>query len=212
MNKSIRLLLTLAAMIALPAGAAEKATIKKCQDATGKWHYGDSAADACARAKITVMSEYGVTKKQIDAPLTDDQLKQRDQQVEESAKEKEQKKKDELLLATYSLEADITYIRDRKIAQLDSAIRASTDTLSPLRATLGRLEAQAASEGKSGAVSEQTTAALAQTRGQIAKHESAIAQRRQEQEQVRTRATEDLARYRVLKAQPQKTAAEAAKR
>jgi hypothetical protein len=205
---SVSLLISLFAVLALPAAAVDddykKPTIKKCQDATGKWHYGDSASEACAQSKITVMSEQGFKKKEIAAPLTKDELRRRDQDVAEQAKAQEQAKKDELLLATYANEADITYIRDRKLAQLESMIRASMDTLNPLRATLGRLQAQAAAEEKAGSPSDQTTKALVQTRQQIAKHEATIAQKHQEQEQVRTRADQELARYRTLKAQAAK--------
>lgn len=215
MNKtSFSLLLGLLTLISLPTiGADEdkKPTIKKCQDATGKWHYGDTAAEACSQSKVTVMSEQGIKKREIAAPLTKDELKRRDQDVEDQAKAKEQAKKDELLLATYANEADIAYIRDRKLAQLESMIRASTDTLTPLRATLGRLEAQAAAEEKAGSPTDQTRKALEQTRQQIAKHEITIAQKRQEQEQVRARADEELTRYRVLKAQAAKPPGNTAK-
>ena len=107
-------------------------------------------------------------------------------------------------MATYANEADITYIRDRKLAQVESMIRASTDTLTPLRATLARLQTQAETEEKSGAVTEQTTKALEQTRRQIVTHESTITQKHQEQEQIRARSDQELTRYRVLKAQTQK--------
>jgi hypothetical protein len=209
-------LIALLGALALPVGAAEPdpkdkepkgPTIKKCQDATGKWHYGDNASDACAQSKVTVMSEQGIKRKEIAAPLTRDQLREREQQAEDTAKAKEQAKKDELLLATYANEADITYIRDRKLAQLESVIRASADTLTPLRATLGRLEAQAAAEQKAGSASDQTTKALEQTRQQIAKHELTITQKHQEQNEVRARADQDLVRYRALKTQPAPTAA-----
>jgi hypothetical protein len=210
MNKiSLRLLISLVTFVTLPALAADREfkgpTIKKCQDATGKWHYGDSAAEACAQSKITVMNEQGIKKKEIAAPLTRDELKQREQRDDDLVKAKEQTKQDELLLATYANEADITYIRDRKLAQLESMIRASTDTLNPLRATLARLETQAATEQKADTVAEQTTKALEQTRQQIAKHESTITQKHQEQEQIRARSELELARYRALKSQPPKS-------
>lgn len=213
---SLRLLVGITSLMVLPALAATESkgpTIKKCQDAAGRWHYGDSASEACAQSKISVMNQQGLTKKEIAAPLSQADLKRREEQEEEEQKAKEQAKQDELLLATYANEADITYIRDRKLAQVESAIRASLDTLNPLRATLGRLEAQAAAEQKAGGVSEQTTKALEQTRQQIAKHESVIAQKRQEQEQIRQRADNELARYRALKSRPaaQKTAAPAAR-
>ncbi|MFL6652374.1 MAG: hypothetical protein ACJ8J7_13920, partial [Sulfurifustaceae bacterium] len=188
--------------------------IKKCRDATGKWHYGDNADDACARSKVTVMSNQGVAKKEIDAPLTAEQLKQREQQETDAQHAQERSRQDQLLLGTYANEEDITYIRDRKLAQIDSVIRASTDTLTPLRKTLARLEAQADAEQKAGAVSDQTTKALDQTRRQIAKHEGVIAQKHEEQQQIRMRADQDLTRYRALKAQQaaQQAPATAAKR
>ena len=190
----------LAAALQPVSAAPEAGGIKKCRDAAGKWHYGDNAAAACANSKVTVINDHGIKKRVIDAPLTEAELKAQQQKRDEVEEAKEQAKRDEILLSTYAHEADIIYIRDRKLVQLESMIKASTDTLSPLRAALSRLEAQAAAEQKSSkAVSEQTTEALAQTRSQIAKHEAAIKQRRQEQETIKAHAQRDLERYRELK-------------
>jgi len=188
-----------------PLLADSKSTIKKCKDAAGRWHYGDAAAAACSESKVTVINQQGIKKKVIDAPLTEAELKDREARKAEieakEQREKEQAKHDEMLLTTYSHEADIVYIRDRKVAQLDALIKASNDTLSPLRATLKRLEAQAESEKKSGEVSEHTNKSMEQTRSQIAKHEAAIAQRRQEQAAIKSQAEQDLKRFREIKAQ-----------
>lgn len=190
------------AMLPLPAAPASKAagSIMKCQDANGRWHYGDTAAASCAQSKVTVIDQQGIKRGIIDAPPTAAELKEREAKKAEEERAKEQAKRDEVLLTTYSHEADILYIRDRKVAQLDALIKANQDTLVPLRATLKRLQAQAESEQKSGGtVSEQTTKALEQTNSQIAKHEEAIVQRRQEQAAIKAQAERDLARYRELK-------------
>lgn len=177
-----------------------KAQIKKCQDATGKWHYGDSAAEACASSKITVINEQGIKKKEIAPPPSESDLKARDEEMTKRARAQEQAKQDELLLATYAHEADIIYVRDRKLAQIDASIRASQDTLVSLRAALARTESQAAEEQKGGKpLSEQTTKTLEQTRSQVGKHEAAIDSKKKEQEAMRARAEIDLARYRQLK-------------
>lgn len=178
-----------------------KGSIKKCRDASGRWHYGDTAAAACANSKVTVLNQQGIKKDEIAAPLSAEELKALEQRKSEAEAAKERAKRDALLLATYAHEDDIIYIRDRKIAQLESMIKASSDTLVPLRATLARLEEQAAAEQKAGGVTEQTTKALEQTRSQIAKHEAAIEQRRREQEAIRAQAQADLERYRELKGQ-----------
>lgn len=197
----------LALGLALSAFGAHAAppsqTIKKCQDPTGRWHYGDSAAEECAKSKITVMTDEGLTKKVIAAPLTEQELKEREanKEAQETAQKKadEQAKKDALLLSSYGVEDDITYVRDRKIAQIDASIKASEQTLNPLRAALARMEAQAADENKSGKPDEVAVKNIELTKAQIARHEAAIADKRKEQEAIRAEYDRDLARYRELK-------------
>ena len=186
----------------MSAQAAES-TIKKCKDATGRWHYGDSAAAECAKSKITVMSEEGTTKKVIDAPPTEQELKEREAKQEsltaERARATEQARKDALLLATYGVEDDILYIRDRKISQIESQIKASEETLKSLRAALTRMEAQAADEGKDPKAAEISKKNIELTKGQIERHEGAIAGKRQEQQALRVQYAAELERYRDLK-------------
>ncbi len=196
------------------ASAVETATIKKCKDATGRWHYGDAAAEECAKSKITVLSDEGTTKKVIAAPPTEQELKEREAQRDsieaEQVRVQEQKRKDALLLSTYGVEDDIIYIRDRKIAQVEAQIKASEETLKPLRAALTRMEAQAADETKDAKAAEATAKNVELTRSQIARHEGAIAVKRQEQEALRKQYAEELARYRELKKKPSISPASAA--
>jgi vacuolar-type H+-ATPase subunit I/STV1 len=184
--------------------AASGPTIKKCKDATGQWHYGDSAAQECAKSKITVMSDEGTTKKVIAAPPTAEELKEREARQETEAAEhqqaEEQAKKDALLLSTYGGEDDINYIRDRKIAQIETSIKASEETLKNLRAALARMEAQAADESKGDKTADQSTVKnIEQTRKQIARHESVVAEKRKEQEALRKQYADEMERYRIIK-------------
>ena len=199
----ISLILALAAVTATDAHAAKGASIKKCQDETGKWHYGDTAAEECAKSKVIVITETGTKRKEIAAPPTEEELKERERHKEEVEREKldaaDRAKKDELLLSTYGHEQDIIYVRDRKLAQVESSIGATEATLQSLRAVLTRMEAQAADDKDDKAASEQSTKAIAQTRAQIAKHEAYLATRKQEQEDIRKQTEQDLARYRELK-------------
>jgi hypothetical protein len=201
-------LATFVSLLSAPAFAAEDkgGKIKKCQDATGKWHYGDTAAVECARSKVVEMSEKGMTRKEIAAPLTEEELKRRAEMKDEESRKQleaeERKRADQILLATYGHEDDIKLVRDRKLAQLEATIKSSTDTLKPLNKTLERLEAQAADEAKAGKPSAQTAKGIESTRAQIAKHEAAIVTKRQEQEQIRKQSEADLARYRELKKAP----------
>jgi len=200
-------LCVLVTMAIVPAAFAAQqggSKIKKCQDATGKWHYGDTAADECAQSKIEVMSEQGIKKKEIAAPPTESELRDREaRRAEEERRklsEEEQKKRDALLLTSYGHENDILFVRDRKLAQLESQIKATQGTLTSLNGVLKRLEKQAEDDQKGGKpVAEQTKKHLEQTKHQIANRESEIAAKRAEQEQIRKQSEEDLTRYRELK-------------
>jgi hypothetical protein len=200
-------LLFVALALPLAAGAAEAPQgkrIKKCQDAAGKWHYGDTAAAECAKSRITEISEQGIKKKEIAAPPTEQELKEREARKDEIERERklaeDKKRRDDLLLSTYGHEDDIGYSRDRKLAQIESSIKASEDTLKSLRAALARLEAQAADESRGGKpVPAPTAKNIAQTKSQIATHEAVVQTKRQEQEAVRQQAAADLERYRELK-------------
>ncbi|MHB8742260.1 MAG: hypothetical protein ACYC9L_03965 [Sulfuricaulis sp.] len=191
-------------LLAVGSHADTSLTIKKCQDATGQWHYGDNAADECAQSKVTVMTDEGVTQKVIAAPLTAQELKehQAQQKVEEMKQQQadDQAKKDALLLSTYGSDEDITYIRDRKIAQVETMIQASEDTLKSLHAALTRMQAQVKDAGKGG-VDKITAKNIEQTKSQIARHEELIAEKRQEQQALRDQYAGELQRYRELKQQ-----------
>ena len=202
------LALTLALAFALSVFGTHAAdtgpTIKKCKDATGQWHYGDSAAQECAKSKITVMTDEGTTKKVIAAPPTEQELKEREARQETEAAEQQkaadQAKRDALLLSTYGSEDDIIYIRDRKIAQIESSIKASEETLKSLRAALTRMEAQATDESKGNKAADQTTVKnIEQTKKQIARHEGVVAEKRMEQEALRKQYADEMQRYREIK-------------
>lgn len=202
-------LLFLGSALPLSATAAEPKgkLIKKCQDTAGRWHYGDNADAACAKSKVTEISQEGVKKKETAAPLTEQELKERELRKDEIEREQkqteEQKRRDGLLLATYGHEDDIGYTRDRKLAQLESSIKASEETIKSLRALLARLETQASEDSRGGkAALPETAKNIAQTKSQIMNHEAAVQSKRQEQETVRKQAVADLARYRELKKAP----------
>lgn len=196
--------------------AKTDSTIKKCKDETGRWHYGDNAAEECARSKITVITDSGTTKKEIAAPPTEQELKEREAQREtieaERIRAEEQSRKDALLLSTYGVEDDIYYIRDRKIAQIESQIKASEETLKSLRGALARMEALAADDKKDTKAADATAKNIELTKSQIERHEGVIAAKRQEQEALRKQYAGELERYRELKKKITAAPATAAKK
>jgi chromosome segregation ATPase len=201
---SALVLALLAAGPALAANPKAGARIKKCQDAQGRWHYGDEAADACAQSKVIELDTRGIKRKEIDAPLTEAELKARAGELEEAEKAKklaaQQKRRDDQLLATYAVEDDLVMSRDRKLADIETQIASGEATLASLRKSLDRIRAQAADEQRGGKpVSPQTAKTIAANEAQVAKHEAHIADLKKDQETVRAQFQNDIERFRELK-------------
>ncbi len=172
------------------AAVAAGPQIKKCQDAQGRWHYGDTAAESCA-SKVTVINDRGLRMKEIAAPLTAAELDAKakaeaNAEAQRDTKEAQQRR-DRQLLATYANEEDIRMGRDRRMADLDAHIRAAEETIKTLRATLDRMQGQG------------DQANIAKTEAQVARHEAALAERKKEREAIQTQYEADVARYRELK-------------
>ena len=185
----------------------DKGKIKKCQDAAGKWHYGDTADEACRQSKIIEMNKRGIETKEIAAPLTEEQRKT--QELEEAEKQKaaklaaERARKDKILVNTYTNEDDIIAMRDRKLAEIDAQIRGSQDTLAAQQGALARLQAKAKGESDGGKpVSAQTQTAVAKTEGVIAKQATFIQSKSQELTVAQQQFQADLERFRQLKTRP----------
>lgn len=193
-----------------PASAADAkkgSRIKKCQDAAGQWHYGDSADEECARSKVIELDARGVKRKEIAAPLTEAELKAREQNREQEEKARkiveEQQRRDQQLLATYAIEDDIIMTRDRKISDIGAQISASLETLKSLRASLEKLQKQASEEQRTTKqVSPQTTKTISNNEAQIAKHEAYVEKMKRDQEATRVQYQSELERFRELKRKP----------
>lgn len=193
-----------AAQQATPAG---KAKIKKCQDAAGKWHYGDTADEACRQSKIIEMNKRGVETKEIAAPLTGEQLKTKELEQEEQSKQAqlaaERARKDKILINTYVNEDDLIAMRDRKLAEIDALIRGSQNTLAAQQAGLARLQAKAKDESQGGKpVSASTQTGIDKSLAVIAKQESFIQNKQSEREAITRQYQDDLERFRLLKTKP----------
>ena len=181
---------------AIAANKKGSTKITKCQDASGTWHYGRTAADECAQSKIIEMDKRGLTRKVIAAPPSERDLEAHQLREEERKKEEqrlaEQKRRDQVLLGLYSHEDDIILVRDRKHRELENSIKATEDTLTGLRSALTRMQAQAADDKKS-------RKSIERAKVQIANHEAAIVAKRKEQHVLRDQYTADLERFRELK-------------
>lgn len=200
----IAMLVATVPVLAAGPASTDKQRIKKCQDASGKWHYGDTAAEQCARSKVIELDQRGVKRKEIAAPLTEAELKAREstRAADEERKrlEAEQKARDEALLASYTHEDDIVHISKRKTAEMDAQIRSAEESLKSLQKSLERVQAQAAEEQRVGKkISPPTEKSMANNQALITRQEANIQKMKDEKQKMGLQYQQDLERFRELK-------------
>lgn len=190
----------LAAVPLTVLAAGNDAVIKKCQDANGQWHYGDTAASECAQSTVTEINSQGVEVNQQAAPLTPEQVK-----AQQAAKEKaqarreqeaQQQKEDQRLLSTYESADAIIRARDERIANINKFIKINNELVDNLKQNLSRLQSQLKGADKNHA--DALNKEITRTKSQIADYDAANKQREQEREAVAKRYNTDLARYREI--------------
>jgi len=126
--------------------------ISKCQDADGKWHYGDNAASICGDAKITIIDKRGRTVDEIGPPLTEDELlaqeaeeKRLQQEARQEARREQEKAR---ILAIYPREEDIILARDSRLTSMDKNIKLQENLLDGMRLEMKKLESKKAPQNE----------------------------------------------------------------
>ena len=119
-----RLLFILLAALSMPGWAAKSFC---CSDEKGRQVCGDILPQECYGRAYREMSESGTLLHRVEAPLTAAQRAQRDaearRKLEEERTASEEKRRNQALLNVYSSEKDIDFMRDRALADLDTALK-----------------------------------------------------------------------------------------
>ncbi len=174
--------------------------IAKCQDAEGKWHYGDMAAAACDDVKITILNDKGRKIDEVDVPMTDEELRAKKAEEERLELERKQIEKREMekkrILAIYPNEESVIRSRDEKLKGMDRIIGLQGDLLGTMRLELKRLEAKDPPAGKK--QQEKLQSRVIELRGNIQDYNLAINKLRREREQAAEKFKEILIEYREL--------------
>lgn len=129
------LLAVLGPILVSPAGAQKKQTggptIKKCQDASGTWHYGDFAAQECERAKVTEINQRGIKVKEHARIPTKEELAAQAAEREKARKEAERlatiRREEQRLLNTYDSADAIVRARDDRVIAIDRDIATNNE-------------------------------------------------------------------------------------
>lgn len=183
------------------AGKKAGTTIKKCQDAEGRWHYGDTTAQECAESKVTEIDERGVKVKETDAPPSAGEIKAREDAKVRAEQERiqaaEQKRLDDRLLATYEDATAIIRARDERVRYIDDAITINNELIANLEARLGRLRERAKGV-QDKKLSAELADNIARTEAQITEYVEVNAERKRERERITQKYNLELARYREI--------------
>ncbi len=97
-----------------------------CQDERGLRVCGDRLPAQCFNRAYWILNERGLMIKRVDAPLTAEQLAQREaearRQREQDKARLEQTRRDRALLDAYSSEKDIDLLRERALRDIETSI------------------------------------------------------------------------------------------
>jgi hypothetical protein len=112
-------------LAAAPASAQQR--MYKCKDSKGKTYYTQMPPTECLGKEIDELSKQGTVVKKREAALTPEQIAAREaeekRKTEDEARAKEEKRKNQALLNTYSSEKDIEDSRQRALKQAEQATK-----------------------------------------------------------------------------------------
>jgi len=196
------LALLLSLLIVAPISTSLADTIKKCQDAEGRWHYGDTAAEECARTGITEINVEGYKVKEQAAPKTEAELDAQRQaeakaEAEQQAREKQQAEQ-QRVLTVYETEENLIRARDQRIEYINNTIKLNNEMLTKLAENREQLQGHL-NGTKDPKAAEGLNKELAQVDAQIKEYEEHNVAQSKELEQVRARYDAELQLFRAAK-------------
>lgn len=183
------------AVMLLPGAASAASMTYCCNDNAGRKICGDTLPQICYDRAYREISPSGrVTE--VEAPLTPEQRAKKDAdlkaQRERAIREAEAKRKDRVLLDTYTKAEDIDARRDREIAAIEADIKRLREGEAEQVESRNKLEKQKASYGT---VPKFLVEDLAMNASELANTRSLIDGKLRDIEAVKLRYAADRARY-----------------
>ena len=182
----------------LVQGAAAQARIFCCQDDKGTKVCGDFLPPACQGRAYEERDGKGFVAKQVEAPLTPEQLAKREaenvKKAEEAKKAAEERRRNLALLATYSNEKDIISARDRALAEVEKNQKQSQVRLDEANKKKKKIDADREFyKGK--LLPDDVKAQVRDNEKEIAAQAAAVAAKVKEAAEIRARFEEERKRY-----------------
>lgn len=140
-SSAIAVLALLSVVLASPAFG----NMYKWVDEKGVTHYGDTIPPEYVKGGTTELNRQGRAVKRTAAALTPEQIRaqeeERNKRLEDEKAAREQKRKDDALLATYTSLKEIDQVRARSVAAVESVMKGAQNRVAELKKRKSEIEA-----------------------------------------------------------------------
>jgi hypothetical protein len=165
---------------------------------------GDTVPPEYAQKGHQELGKSGVVREETERALTDEELDEQKRldaiKAEEDRIAAEQKKKDDVLLKTFSSVEDIERARDERLTSLDAAIKLTQARNEKIQEDLDRRIKNAAAAERSGKTpSESLLNAIESLKRQLKNNNAFIEGKRKEQEEIKEAHAKDIEHFKKLK-------------
>jgi chromosome segregation ATPase len=199
-----RLITAVAAALLVSTPALHAGKLYKWIDDSGQVRYGDRVPPEYAQRRNETLNSQGIVVETKAAQKTKEQLAEEQRvaalQAEEERKQREEARKDRILLDTFTNEDEMILTRDGKLEAIEAVIRVTKGRIEKLRQRLSDLTRRAANLERAGRpIAPELSEQIAESRSQIRHNLEYIENRKQEQHAIREKFEHDIKRFRKLK-------------
>jgi len=194
----------LCVIAALSVTPVQAGKLKKWIDENGQVQYGDHIPARYAKKSIQTLNSQGVVVNTRAAAKTREQIAEEERLAALKASQerirREQQRKDQILLDTFTNEDEMVMTRDGKIEAIEAIIRVTNGRIEKIRQRLTSLKQRAANMERAGKpVPNALTQQINDSRDQIRQNISYIENRKIEQQTIKDKFEADIKRFRELK-------------
>ena len=206
-----RLIVILTALLALTAvTASAQSHLYRCKDSNGRPYFTDRPPIECTGKELDELSTQGIVVKKRAAALTPEQYAAKEaeekRKKQEAIEAKEQSRKDQALLSTYSSAKDIEDSRKRALKQPGQALKDIEKRIDEVRKRAKKLAADKASYAKE-PIPKTLIEDIRDIEIDLKNQQATLAAKKQELSDINAKYDEDKQRYlKLIGAKPKAAA------
>ena len=176
----------------------------KWVDENGQTHFGDKIPEQYLIKEHKELNDQGLTTKKVDAMPTEEELQEMQRQAtlkkEEERKAKESKKRDRVLIDTYTTERDLIIARDARLDAVGSQLQLSESIIKDAERKLEQTKSQiAAIKAQSKKVPKNISDKKAKNESQLATYKKVAKGHHERKQAIMVQFEGYIERFRELK-------------